>query len=113
MIVKMQDRGRSVINLHISARNVQRCFRKNVSNVRFELDSVQIQFDRGRDLGQSQAEVVDPGLCAWLAAEKAKLRTNGDTTILYMLPVGEKLLRQPTKKARGAAESSPLCDPAA
>jgi hypothetical protein len=101
MIVRMHDSGRGVTSLRIGARNVRRYFTKGMPTIDLDLDSVLIQCDLSQDFWQDHPEIADPRLCAWLTAKKTKLKVDGDSAVLLMLPAGKNAFRLQTRRQRG------------
>jgi len=112
MIVKMKVRGSCVSSLRIGARNVRRYFTKSVPAVDLDLDGLQIQCDLSQNSWRNEPEIVDPRLCAWLTAKKTKLRVDGDSAVLLMVPAGRNSFRLQAKQIREAATSGRSLNPA-
>jgi hypothetical protein len=73
MIVRIQNKGRSVTGLRIGASNVRRYFRSELDAIDLELDHLRIRCQLKAGFWNDQPEISDSRLCAWLQNKCEKL----------------------------------------
>ncbi|MDR3735333.1 MAG: hypothetical protein P4L10_07340 [Acidobacteriaceae bacterium] len=93
MVVKTQNRGRSVTGLNVGANNVQRYFPQNILIIELQLDYLQIQCELEPDFWQDQPEIRDPRLCAWLEFKYPHGKPDRTPVSLAMIPAGKNSFR--------------------
>jgi hypothetical protein len=107
MIVKMQNRGRSVTGLQIGPRNVRRHFRQKVQSIELELGDVRIECELKPGFWSNQPEITDPRLCAWLEAKNARRESRHPPGRVVMFPGGNGSFRLQLVRLRPDDERSP------
>jgi hypothetical protein len=93
MVVKTQSKGRGLTGLHVGASNVRRYFPRNISVIELELDHLQIQCGLGPEFWQSEPEIYDPRLCAWLESKNLHTRSDRTPVPMVMIPSGHNSFR--------------------
>jgi hypothetical protein len=93
MVVKTQNKGRSVTGLDVGANNVRRYFPQNILIIELQLDYLQIQCGLEPDFWQDQPEIHDPRLCAWLEFKYPYGRPDRSPVPLAMIPAGKNSFR--------------------
>ncbi|HUB00627.1 MAG TPA: hypothetical protein VMA34_20015 [Terracidiphilus sp.] len=93
MVVKTQNKGRSVTGLSIGAANVRRYFPKNVSAIELQLDHLQIECGLEPGFWNGEPEIHDRRLCAWLEAKNCQGQPGRPPVPLAMIPSGENSYR--------------------
>jgi hypothetical protein len=97
MVVKTQCKARGVTGLHIGSNNVRRYFPKNISDIELQLDHLRIRCCLDSTFWNSQPEIYDPRLCAWLESRHLHNRIDRNPVSLDMIPAGGNAYRiQPT-----------------
>lgn len=107
MIVKMQNKGRSVTGLHIGPRNVQRHFPENVQSIELELGDLRIECDLKPGFWRDRPEITDPRLCAWLEAKNARRESRHAPGRVVMFPAGDRSFRLHLVRSRPDDRHSP------
>jgi hypothetical protein len=102
MLVKTQNRGRSVTGLNVGASNVRRYFPKRVSAIELQLDHLQIECGLKPDFWNGEPAIRDARLCAWLESKSAGQAQLGPVP-LAMIPSGENSFRLQPLSATGRA----------
>ncbi|MGH9345236.1 MAG: hypothetical protein ACRD19_15935 [Terriglobia bacterium] len=93
MVVKTQNKGRSITGLTVGATNVRRYFPRQVATVELQLDHLQIECGLKPDFWQGEPAIHDRRLCAWLESKSA-LGLQGQTAVpLAMIPAGKNSYR--------------------
>ena len=89
MLVKTQSKAHGKTGLHIGVQNVRRYFPKNISVIELQLGHLSIQCGLQPDFWQSQPEIYDPRLCAWLESRLLHHQPDRTPVALDMIPTGE------------------------
>jgi hypothetical protein len=104
MIVKMQNRGRTVTGLQIGPRNVRRYFREKVQSVELELGDLRIECELKPGFWRNHPEITDPRLCAWLEAKNARREPRHAPGRVAMFPGGNGSFRLQLVRSRPDGE---------
>jgi hypothetical protein len=93
MVVRTQNKGRSITGLHVGVSNARRFFPKGTSAVDLLLDHLQIQCALKPDFWDGEADITDPRLCAWLEAKHPLNQVNQQPIALDLVPTGNNAFR--------------------
>ena len=113
MVVKTQNKGRSITGLTVGAANVRRYFPKNVAAIELQLDHLEIECGLAPNFWQGEPEIHDPRLCAWLESKNCHGQPGRPPVSLAMIPSGERSYRlQPLRagvrvRSRHASVTTP------
>ncbi len=93
MVVRTQNKGRSVTGLNVGANNVRRYFPRSILVIELQLDYLQIQCGLEPDFWQDQPDIHDPRLCAWLEFKYPYGKPGRIPVPLAMIPSGKNSFR--------------------
>jgi len=93
MRVTIQHKGCSVTGLNVGATNVRRYFTRQVSSIELQLDHLQIACALEPEFWESDGEIRDPRLAAWLELKNSQGLQGQDTVLLSMIPTGKNCFR--------------------
>ena len=104
MIVRMQNKGRSVTGIRIETSDARRYFPGKTRTIDLELDDLRIRCDLKASFWRDKPEISDPRLCAWLEAKflgqklppspvPVEMVRTGDCYQLHLLPAQQHAVR--------------------
>jgi hypothetical protein len=105
MVVKTQSKAHGITGLHIGAQNARRFFPKNISVIELQLGHISIQCGLQPDFWNSQPEIYDPRLCAWLES-RMHSRSDRSPVALDMIPTGENAFTLQPVSLHGQASAN-------
>jgi len=93
MVVRTQNKGRSVTGLNVGANNVRRYFPRNVAAIELLLDHLEIECGLAPEFWEGEGEIHDRRLCAWLESKNCQGQPGQTPLCLAMIPSGKNSFR--------------------